>query len=121
MVSRVISNFRDLADCGVEESAHMLQPILPIDTNNATQAGTIVILAAVLVPLVSASSLVERKILWSNFLSIILQFVIAVVGAVHYFHSQDENQRVGTKRSLPHIPKWTGSHTETGTWEAICE
>jgi zinc transporter ZupT len=95
----------------------LLQPALPIETSYATQAGTTVILAAVLVPLVSASSLAERKVLWSNFLSIVIQLVIAIVGAVHYFHSQDESRHTGTKRGLS---KWTRSHTEAGTWEAIC-
>ncbi|KAH7344909.1 hypothetical protein B0J17DRAFT_637506 [Rhizoctonia solani] len=100
------------------ESAHLLQPALPFETNHATQAGTTVILAAVLVPFVAASSLSERKILWSNFLSIVLQFVIAIVGIAHYFHSQDESKdgHVGTKRGLP---KFTRSHTEAGTWETI--
>jgi hypothetical protein len=98
-----------------------LQAALPFETNHATQAGTTVILAAFLVPLVAASSLGERKILWSNFLSIVLQFVIAIVGVAHYFHSQDEPKHghaAGTKRGLP---KFTRSHTEAGTWETICE
>ncbi|KAL5641210.1 hypothetical protein ACGC1H_001629 [Rhizoctonia solani] len=100
------------------ESAHLLQPALPIETNHATQAGTTIILAAALVPLVAASSLSERKIMWSNFLSIVLQFVIAVVGVAHYFHAQEESKHgyAGTKRGLP---KFTRSHTEAGTWETI--
>ncbi|GAB1519009.1 hypothetical protein RhiTH_002074 [Rhizoctonia solani] len=102
----------------LHESAHLLQAALPFETNHATQAGTTVIFAAFLVPLVAASSLGERKILWSNFLSIVLQFVIAIVGVAHYFHSQDESKHghAGTKRALP---KFTRSHTEAGTWETI--
>ncbi|KAF8707950.1 MFS general substrate transporter, partial [Rhizoctonia solani] len=102
----------------LHESAHLLQAALPFETNHATQAGTTVIFAAFLVPLVAASSLGERKILWSNFLSIVLQFVIAIVGVAHYFHSQDESKHghAGPKRALP---KFTRSHTEAGTWETI--
>lgn len=100
------------------ESAHLLQPAIPLQTSYASQAGTTIILAAVLMPLVSATSLATRKVLWSNFLSIILQLVIAIVGAVHYFHGEDEERHTHTKRGLP---KLTGSRTQAGTWEAICE
>ncbi|QRV76686.1 Transmembrane amino acid transporter protein [Ceratobasidium sp. AG-Ba] len=117
--SRVLVCTTALLLCAMylHESAHLLQPALPIDTTYASQAGTTVILAAVLMPLVSASSLATRQVLWSNFLSIVLQLVIAIVGAVHYFHGQDETSHAGpTKRGLPKLPH---SHTEAGTWEAI--
>ncbi|KAG9092305.1 hypothetical protein FRC06_000158 [Ceratobasidium sp. 370] len=100
----------------LHESAHLLQPALPIETTYASQAGTTVILAAVLMPLVSAASLATRKVIWTNFLSIALQLVIAIVGAVHYFHGEDAERHAGSKRGLPKLPQ---SHTEAATWEAI--
>ncbi|KAG8703063.1 hypothetical protein FRC09_004376 [Ceratobasidium sp. 395] len=100
----------------LHESAHLLQPALPIDTTHASQAGTTVVLAVLLMPLVSAASLATRKVIWSNFLSIVLQLIIAIVGAVHYFHGEDAERHALSKRGLPKLPK---SHTEAGTWEAI--